>query len=211
MRDVEGGGGISAEKSSNVTSGTAWATSAEATRATAVRTIKANLMAEPVHQREADVGGFGGGGSIVERTGGRGAETAVVGDLYTVTGPDSHLQFMDQTSNGAGVGVHERYHGGAATEAAAIAAETARALAAESNLSGLITAETNRATAAEGAEFTRATGAESALSTSIGNEVTRATGAEAAYLSDIDRSGDGGEDRGRDASTLSAAEAFSGK
>ena len=134
--------------------------------------------------------------------------TAVVGDLYTVTGPDSHLQFMDQTSTVQELAFVSDITAANATEAAAIAAETARAQGAETNLSGLIAAETTRATNAEGAEFTRATGAESALSTSIGNEVTRATGAESVLSASI-----GVETAARiagDASTLSAAEAFSG-
>ena len=75
-----------------------------------------------------------------------------------MTGPDSHLQFMDQTSTVQELAFVSDITAANATEAAAIAAETARAQGAETNLSGLIAAETTRATNAEGAEFTRATG-----------------------------------------------------
>ena len=57
--------------------------------------------------------------------------TAVVGDLYTVTGPDSHLQFMDQTSTVQELAFVSDITAANATEAAAIAAETARAQGAE--------------------------------------------------------------------------------
>ena len=80
-----------------------------------------------------------------------------LGDLYLITGGDNHLQFVDPTN---------------APQSLAFLSDVTA-----SNNS--VAAETARAEAAEGAEVTRATAAEGVLTASVSAEVTRATGAEA--------------------------------
>jgi hypothetical protein len=73
-----------------------------------------------------------------------------------------------------------------------LAAEVARATAAETQIASDLSAEIARATTAEGvlttnlaAEVTRATGAEGVLTTNLAAEVTRATGAEGVISSEL--------------------------
>ena len=107
--------------------------------------------------------------------------TPVAGDLFLLTGPDSHLQFVDTTSTTQELA----FLSDVTASNTSVAAETARATAAEG-------AEVTRATAAEGvltgnlaAEVTRATGAEGALGASLTSEISRATGAEATLTTNL--------------------------
>ena len=98
----------------------------------------------------------------------------VAGDVFAISGPDSHLQFIDQLN-----AVQEIAFMSDVTAAnGAVAAETARATAAEAALSTDISNETTRAEGAESAENTRAVAAESNLSGLIAAETSRATLAE---------------------------------
>ena len=117
--------------------------------------------------------------------------TPVIGDVFAISGPDSHLQFIDQLN-----AVQEIAFMSDVTAAnGAVAAETARATAAEAALSTDISNETSRATTAESnlsglitAETTRAEGAESTLTASIASEVSRATlGGEQPERRNLDR------------------------
>ena len=107
--------------------------------------------------------------------------TPVIGDLYLITGGDRHLQFVDPSNNPQSLA----FLSDVTASNTSVAAETARATAAEG-------AEVTRATAAEGVltasvstEVTRATGAEGALGASLTSEISRATGAEATLTTNL--------------------------
>ena len=91
----------------------------------------------------------------------------VAGDLFAISGTDSHLQFVDQNSN-----VQElAFLSDVTASNNSVAAEAARAQAAEAALGTEITTETGRATTAE-----------TNLATSISTETARAMTAEAAAV-----------------------------
>ena len=111
--------------------------------------------------------------------------TIAAGDVYLLTGPDSHLQFIDTTSN-----VQElAFLSDVQSSNASVTAETNRAEGVEATLTASIaTTNTNlsgeiaRATSAElalGASITSDEAAIAAANTAISTETTRAQGQEA--------------------------------
>src|ERR1035441_6321320 len=107
--------------------------------------------------------------------------TPLAGDVFLITGGDSHVQFAVTPSN-----VQElAYLSDVTASNNSVATETARATAAEGVLTGSINTEVTRAEGAEttlassiSAEQTRATSAEATLTASVTTETTRATAAE---------------------------------
>ena len=103
--------------------------------------------------------------------------TPLAGDVFLITGGDSHVQFAVTPTN-----VQElAYLSDVTASNNSVAAETARATAAEGVLTGSINAEVTRATAAEttlAASITSDEAAISAANTAISTETSRATAAE---------------------------------
>ena len=89
-----------------------------------------------------------------------------IGDVFSVSGADSHLQFIDQSSATQELA----FLSDVTAASSSVATETARAETAETNLSGLISAETGRA---EGVEA-GLTSSISTVSSNLASEVTRA-------------------------------------
>jgi hypothetical protein len=154
------------------------------TRATAAEATKANLAGGNTFTTgEQILAPSTAAYASINVPSGLAPSTPLAGDVFLITGGDSHVQFAVTFEQRAGTGVLERCH---CLQHFVVATETTRAEAAEAVLGTQITTETGRAEASEliltgsiSAEVTRATGAESTLNTAITAETTRATAAEA--------------------------------
>ena len=159
------------------------AITAETTRATAAEATKANLAGGNTFTTgEQILAASTATYASINVPSGVAPSTPLAGDVFLITGGDSHVQFAVTPSN-----VQElAFLSDVTASNTSVATETTRAEAAEAVLGTQITTETGRAEAAEtvlsgsiSAEVLRATGAESALNTAITTETGRATAAEA--------------------------------